>query len=228
MTDYAKLFHDAWDEEVAKRREQSPSFQPEEYVATGRATKEYGGKRNIAWWLDNGPGMVEAYANWRENVGWDLLDIAGQPAVELALLFELPGLELPIRGYIDRVFVLPTGEVAVVDIKTGREPETPEQLGLYRVGLGIVHGIWPSWGYFWSPDKGHGQPHDLEMYTPELFSMMFNEAINGINAGSFLPKPANACRNWCGVARFCHAVGGSEASGHDPLAPVLTIATKEG
>jgi hypothetical protein len=92
----------------------------------------------------------------------------------------------------------------------------------------MVHGVRPKWGYFWSPEKGHSQPHDLDMWTPEMFAQMFNEAINGINAGSFLPQPANNCRNWCGVSRYCAVVGGAEALGNDPLAgPMLTIAVKE-
>jgi hypothetical protein len=133
--------------------------------------------------------------------------------------FTLPGMDMMVKAFIDRVFVLPTGEVAIVDLKTGRTPETAEQLGLYRVGLGIVHNIWPDWGYFWSPGgKGHGQPIDLTAWTPERFSIMFNQAIAGINAGAFLPQPANSCRNWCGVARYCSAVGGAEAHGVDSLA----------
>lgn len=218
MSDVAEKFREAWEAEVAKRQKQSPSFKPEDYTATGRATKEYGGKRNIQWWLDNGPGMVQAWIDWRSTTGWALLDVAGRPAVEVELNFTLPGLSLPIKAYIDRVFVLPTGELAIVDLKTGRTPETPEQLGLYRVGLGIVYDIWPDWGYFWSPDKGHGQPIRLTSWTPERFSLLFNQAIAGINAGAFLPQAANNCKNWCGVSRYCAVVEGPEAHGHDSLA----------
>lgn len=226
MTDIATLFREAWDAEVKDRQEKSPSFSVEDYTPTGRAPAKYGGKRNAEWWLDHGPGMVQSWLDWKAENGWTLWDVAGKPAVELELNFELPGLDLPIKAFIDRVYVMPSGEMAVLDLKTGRTPETPEQLGFYRVALGIVYGVWPKWGYFWSPDKGHIGPYDLDAWTPELFSMMLNEAIAGINAQSFLPQPANNCKNWCGVARFCHVVGGSEASGNDPLAPMLTIATQ--
>lgn len=226
MTDLVDLFGQCWAEEVQKRREQSPTFQLDEYTATGRAAAAYGGKRTTDWWLDNGPLMVEAWQNWRRDTGWHLWDVAGSPAVELEVNFQLPNLDLPIKAFIDRVFVLPTGELAVVDLKTGRTPETPEQLGLYATAIEIVHGVRIKWGYFWSPQHGHGQPYDLDRWTPELFSALFNEAVAGIQARSFLPQPANGCARWCGVSRFCAVVNGEQAAEHDPLlcGPNLTLA----
>lgn len=219
MTSVVEVFREEWDEQIADRRKQSPSFKPEEYVATGRAPAKYGGKRTIDWWLDHGPQMVQDWIDWRLETGWTIPEIGGRPAVEIELNFQVPGLDLMIKAFIDRVFVTPTGEMAILDLKTGRTPETAEQLGLYRVGLGVVHGLWVDWGYFWSPGgKGHGVPIDLRPWTPERFSVMFNQASDGINAGTFLPQPANNCKNWCSVARFCAAVGGNEAVGVDVLA----------
>lgn len=210
MTTVEQKFREAWDAEVADRQKRSPSFKPEQFTATGRASAKYGGKRNIQWWADNGPQMVQDWIDWREKTGWQILDIAGKPCVEIELNFTLPNMDMPIKAFVDRIFVLPTGEVAVVDLKTGRTPEVPEQLGLYRVGLGLTFDLWPSWGYWWSPGgKGHSQPLDLTDYTPEYFAEDFEAAIRGINAGSFLAAPANNCKAWCGVARYCKAVGGS-------------------
>lgn len=211
-------FQEAWDAEVANRQERSPSFSPDEYTATGRASAKYGGKRNADWWRDNGPGMVQDWINWRQETGWDILTVSGNPCVEIELRFNLPNLDMQVLAYIDRVFVTKAGEPVIVDLKTGRTPESPEQLGLYRVGMGIVHGIWIDWGYYWSPGKGHGQPIDLTAWTPERFSVLFNNAINGINAGYFNPNPQNGCVNWCGLARYCAVVGGAEAKGVDSLA----------
>lgn len=214
----AEKFAEVWVEQVKDRQERSPSFAPEEYTATGRAGKEYGGKRNIAWWLDHGPAMVQDWIDWRTDTGWIIPDIGGRPAVETELNFQIPGVDMQTKAFIDRVFALKTGEFAVVDLKTGRTPETAEQLGLYRVGLGLTFDLWPSWGYFWSPGKGHGQPINLEAWTPERFSVLFNNAINGINAGYFNPNPANNCRAWCGVSRYCATVDGELAQGVDSLA----------
>lgn len=222
MTTLAEMYREAFDAEVEDAGKRSPSFSLEDYTATGRATKEYGGKRTAQWWLDHGPAMVEKWIAWREETKWEFLTLDAAPAIEVELDFTLPG-DIVIKGYIDRVFVLPTGEVAVVDLKSGRIPETGEQLGLYRVGLGLTHNIWPDWGYYWNPDKGNGQPILLTKYTPDYFAELYGNAIRGINAGAFIPKPANSCRNWCGVARFCAAVGGSEAAGVDPLVNVTFV-----
>ena len=231
MTDTKALFARAWTAEIEKRRRESPSFEVSEYVATGRATAEYGGKRNEAWWLDHGHEMVDRWIAWREKTGWAIWETApGQPAIELEAHFTLPG-DIYLKAYIDSVYVTPSGELVVVDYKTGRSPETPEQLGVYATAIETLFGVRPTWGYFWDAQKGeHSQPHLLDMYTADYLAGVFEEAIAGINAGSFLAKPANNCRNWCGVARACAAVGGAEADKHDPLliaGSKLTIATKE-
>lgn len=209
--DARELFKMAWNEEVANRREQSPSYQVEDYVKTGRASAAYGGKRGLEWWMDNGPGMVQSWIDWRESSGWHLWELPdGSPAVEVELNITLPG-GYPIRMFIDRVMVTPAGQIVVLDIKTGRIPETAEQLGLYAYGLEQEFG-WsarPTWGYFWHPDKGHGAPQSLSLYTGEYLSEQARMAVAGINAGCFMAKPANNCQAWCGVAKWCTAVGGT-------------------
>lgn len=207
-------FQDAWAKEVANRREQSPSYEVEDYVKTGRASAAYGGKRNLDWWMDNGPGMVQSWIDWREQSGWSLWELPdGSPAVEVELLITLPG-GYPVKMFIDRVMVTPAGQVVVVDIKTGRIPETAEQLGLYRFGLDQEFGAEcpVDWGYFWHPDKGHGAPQSLSLYTGEYLSEQARMAVAGINAGCFMAKPMNNCAAWCGVAKFCPAVGGTMPS----------------
>lgn len=221
MIDTKALFERTWRESVKEQLDRSPSYSLDEFVLTGRAGAEYGGKRNAQWWLDNGPDMVDRWVAWREATGWDFWEYEPhEPAIEMELRFELPG-GIPVLAFIDRVFVLPSGEQAVVDIKTGRLPETGEQLGLYATGLEILGYPRPKWGYFWDAAKGtHGDPIDLDLFTPAFFGELFSNAIAGINAGSFLPKAANNCKNWCGVAHFCALVGGAKASSHDPLARV--------
>lgn len=209
MVDYDRLFAACWEKEARERAHQSPSYTRDQYVATGRAAKEFGGKRNEAWWLANGGAMVKAWHDWRRETGWRLWEpVQGVPAVELELHFSLPS-GRPYRAFVDRVFVLPTGEPAILDIKSGRIPETAEQLGLYAEGIRRVYGVSINWGYYWNPDKGHGSPLDLSLYTGAYLDEIAAGAVAGINAGSFLAKPANNCKNWCGVAQFCPAVGGT-------------------
>lgn len=221
LTDTKELFAHTWREAVKDQLDRSPSYKLDDFIATGRAGVEYGGKRNAQWWLDHGPEMVDRWVAWRQETGWEIWEYEPhQPAIEMELRFDLPN-GIPVLAFIDRVFVLPTGELAVHDIKTGRIPETGEQLGLYATGLEILGYPRPKWGYFWDAQKGtHGDPIDLDMFTPGFFAELFGGAVAGINAGSFLPKAQNACRNWCGVAQFCALVGGEKAASHDTLARV--------
>lgn len=213
------LFLSCWDEQVADRKKRSPSFTLDEYTATGRAPAAYGGKRNVAWWLDNGPAMVESWVKWRAETDWDFWEpVPEEPAIELEINAVFPN-DINVKMVIDRVFVMPSGELAVLDLKSGRIPESQMQLGLYASGIELGYGeaMRPKWGYWWNPDKGAVGPYDLDRWTPAVFGELFKEAINSINAGQFIPKPNNGCQNWCGVARYCHAVGGELAKNHDPL-----------
>lgn len=202
------MFEVAWEQEVRKRKEQSPSFNLEDYTVTGKAAAKYGGKRGIEWWMDNGPAMVQRWIDWREN-GWEIWETPeGRLAIETEIKFVLPN-GTTILLFIDRIMVTPAGQLVVVDIKTGaRTPDVPEQLGLYSVGIAAQWGeqYAPSWGYWWDANKGtHSQPLALGHYTADYFASVYDEAVAGINAGSFLARPANACFNWCGVSHLCPA-----------------------
>jgi putative RecB family exonuclease len=201
-------FKTAWAVEVEQRRQQSPSYNVEDYVATGRASAEYGGKQNVQWWMDNGPGMVQNWIDWRDENQWAIWEEPdGLPAVELELNITLPN-GIPVKMFLDRVMVTPAGQLAVVDIKSGRTPETAEQLGLYATAMELTYGpaYRPAWGYFWDARKGvHSSPHLLDAYTPDYFAGVYEEAVKGMNAGCFLAKPANNCFSWCGVRDACPA-----------------------
>lgn len=224
VTDYKALFDACWDHQYAKQRERSPSYQLSDYAVTGKAGAAYGGKRGVEWWGDNGPEMVARWDTWKRENQWTLWETpTGLPGIELEFLVTLPG-DIVVKMFLDRVFVLPSGQLCVVDIKTGsRMPTYPEQLGLYACGLELTFGpeARPDWGYYWDANKGtHTQPLALGQFTVDVMGKLYQQAIDGHNAGVFLPNPQNNCGNWCGVADYCYAVGGSKAAGIDPLARV--------
>lgn len=192
---------------MAETKKRSPSFNPDEYYVSGR------GKKNAEFWLKEGPIMARRWVDWREQTGWTLWHTnGGLPGIEVQMNFSLPG-DIPIKAFIDSVWVLPSGEVAVVDVKSGRIPEYPEQLGLYKVGMETLFDVPVTWGYFWDAAKGtHGAPIDLGQHTPESMGENFAQMITAVNAGVFIGKPAMACHRWCGVAQFCSAVNGELAS----------------
>lgn len=203
--DTTALFEKCLELEVADAIKRSPSYTLDDFVVTGRASAKYGNKQNLEWWHDNGPGMVDAWQTWKQEQGWTLYEASpGVPGVEMELLFTLPG-DIPIKAYLDRAYVLPTGELAVVDIKTGsRMPDTGEQLGLYATGMELLGHPRPRWGFYWDARKGtHSQPFDLDPFTVDWFTDVFATAIRQINAGGFLAKVQNGCPGWCSVAHAC-------------------------
>lgn len=221
MIDSKALFLEAWDAELSKRQAESPSYEVGDYTATGREKAPYG-KRTLEWWTEQGHTLVDNWVQWRKDhpafVTWVTPD--DQPAIELELRFQLPN-GIPVLAFVDNIFAnTKSGEICVIDKKTGRTPETPEQLGLYAVGVEIVYGkaYRPTWGFWWDASKGtHSSPLHLDRYTPDYIAAVFADAARGIAAGCFPAKPANNCANWCGVARYCAAVGGADAARVDPL-----------
>jgi putative RecB family exonuclease len=219
MFDAKELFESAWQGELEQRKRHSPSYGLNDYTVTGRAPAAYGGKRGLAWWQAYGPKFVQDYADWRKRTMWDIwITPDGEPAIELGMCPELPN-GIPVQMHLDRVFV-PVSAGVILDIKTGRQPETPEQLGLYATGIELRYGKEhrPSWGCFWVGETGReSEFFNLDKYTPEYFARMYDQVVAGINAKCFLPQPANACGRWCGVSHFCSAVNGPLAEEVDPL-----------
>lgn len=205
--DLTTMFADFFAHHVEETKKRSPNYDPADYYVSDR------GKKTAAWWLEEGPRMVQRWLDWRAKTGWKLWTTpGGVPAVEVELNFTLPG-DIPVKGYIDSVWELPSGQIVPVDVKSGRKPDEPIQLGLYKVALKTLFDVDVTWGYFWDAAKGdHGQPISLDIYTPEYLATEYDKTIRGINAGVFIARPHMNCANWCSVAKYCPAVGGSRVS----------------
>lgn len=176
--------------------------------AAGRATKANPNKEDQGWWEANGPLQVQNYLEWRiarQQAGWELLH------TEVAFNVTLG--DTPVRGYIDRVFVTDAGEVVVVDLKTGsRAPASTVQLGVYRQGLKIQHGLDVHLGAYLmtrQAEKAHMPPlHGLTHYTDEMLGRWFDKAKGIIEQDLLVPHVGPLCGS-CTVAPHCEAVGGT-------------------
>jgi hypothetical protein len=217
------LFNNFFNDAIEDTLKRSPSHTTADfYVSPNR-----GKPKDEAWWRTEGPLMVDRWFTWREETRWEPWHTpAGRLAVELECNFTLPG-DIPIKAFIDSVWTLPTGQLAVCDVKSGKIPDSTGQLGLYRVALKTLFDVDVDWGFFWDAKKGtHGQPLDLTSWTPEYLGELFDQAIRGHNAGVFLPKPAMNCGTWCGTARYCAAVGGELAHTVPSARELLDIRNK--
>jgi len=125
----------------------------------------------------------------------------------------------PLRGFVDRIDVAPTGELRVVDYKTGKAPaEGPAessalfQMKFYAVAMWRGRGVVPS--RLRLLFLGDGQVLD---YTPDVdelarFEKTLSALWQGIQAarrnGEFPPNPGRMC-NFCNHKSRCPAFGGT-------------------
>jgi putative RecB family exonuclease len=126
-----------------------------------------------------------------------------------------------LRGFVDRIDVAPTGELRVVDYKTGKAPPEARalaefkamfQMKFYAVALLRSRGVLPArLRLLYLSD---GQVLD---YTPDLDELLRFEktlmaiwrAIQSAGAtGDFRPNPSRLC-DWCAHHSHCPVFGGT-------------------
>jgi putative RecB family exonuclease len=133
---------------------------------------------------------------------------------------ELPDGTL-LRGFVDRIDVAPTGELRVVDYKTGKAPPEARtlaeakalfQMKFYAVALLRSRGVLPA--RLRLVYLADGQVLD---YSPDADELLRFErtltamwrAIQAAGAtGDFRPKPSRMC-DWCAHHAHCPAFGGT-------------------
>lgn len=207
MTVAEELFARAFAEEKADQQKKT-DVPPAEWRRSGRASKAWPEKETEEWWAENGPLMVQRWIDWRTSSGWTLWETPdGRPAVELALNVQMGG--VPVKMFIDRVFVTPEGQLVVVDLKTGsREPKDPIQLGMYACGMELTFGERPQYGAYWmGRTGGTGVPHDLEHLTVDLMGGWLADWDRARRANLFIPHVTDMC-GYCSVRDYCVAVNG--------------------
>jgi putative RecB family exonuclease len=126
-----------------------------------------------------------------------------------------------LRGFVDRIDVAPTGELRVVDYKTGKAPPEARalaeakalfQMKFYAVALLRSRGVLPArLRLLYLAD---GQVLD---YSPDLdeltrFERTLTAMWRAIQAagvtGDFRPKPSRLC-DWCAHRALCPEFGGT-------------------
>lgn len=162
-----------------------------------------------AWWLANGPGMVQSYIDWREQTGWQILDLPDHDLVGVELPVNVDIGDMPVKGYIDRVFVTDAGEVVILDIKTGaRKPDSALQLGFYRAAMQLQYGVTADIGGFFLNRKKPGEQliiEGLAQYTTMYVARFVDGFKKARDNGIYLPNVTSFCKA-CGVAAHCWAV----------------------
>ncbi|MFG2625911.1 RecB family exonuclease [Streptomyces sp. NPDC048473] len=172
--------------------------------------EDAGGER-LARWLSEAESLVERWFSLEDPTRLE-------PAErELFVETELDS-GLRLRGVIDRIDVAPTGDVRIVDYKTGKAPR-PEyaegalfQMKFYALVIWRLKGVVPrrlQLVYLGSGDIMTYDPvvADLERVERKLLALW--DAIRlATETGEWRPRPTKLC-GWCDHQSVCPEFGGT-------------------
>ncbi|OFT68277.1 exodeoxyribonuclease V subunit beta [Corynebacterium sp. HMSC05C01] len=155
--------------------------------------------------------LLRGYFTMENPLGFDA------HAQEMPVDFTLPN-GVPVRGFIDRVDIAQTGEVRVVDYKTGKKPlprysqDAQFQMRFYALVYWRLFGVVPTQlklMYLKVMDSMILTPsrEELEYFERDLAELWWNIEADG-KAGSFRPQQSKLC-GWCAFQSLCPAFGGT-------------------
>ncbi|MEV7089946.1 PD-(D/E)XK nuclease family protein [Streptomyces sp. NPDC093085] len=185
--------------------------------------EDAGGER-LAAWLGQAETLVERW--------FSLEDPTRLEPAERELLVETElASGLRLRGVIDRVDVAPTGEVRIVDYKTGKAPR-PEyaegarfQMIFYALVVRRLKGVLPrrlQLVYLGSGEVVTYDPVEADLERVERKLLALWQAIElATETGDWRPRPTKLC-GWCDHQARCPEFGGTP-----PVYP-LAVRTAEG
>ncbi len=172
----------------------------------------------LAEWLDSARALVDAYFALEDP------RLVQPEACELLVEANLPGGDtegsqpLLLRGYIDRLDVAPTGEIRVVDYKSGAAPrdvfeaKARVQMKFYALVLLRIRGVVPRQlrlmyladrqALSYTPDEG-----ELVRFERTL-AAIWSAILRAAGSGDFRPSPSRMC-GWCEHKPRCPAFGGT-------------------
>jgi putative RecB family exonuclease len=174
-------------------------------------------------WLAGARGLLDAY--------FALEDPQRLEPAERELFVECD-LEsgLRLRGYVDRLDVAPSGDVRVVDYKTGRAPregfeaKAMFQMRFYALVLWRLHGRVPrllQLLYLGSGEILRYQPDEADLLATERkLAAIWSAIARATERGDWRPSPSKLC-DWCDHQSLCPAFGGTPPP--LPLVPVPVI-----
>jgi len=165
----------------------------------------------LAEWLVSAEGLLEGYFELEDPRRFDA------DGRELLVESELPSGVL-LRGYIDRVDVAPTGEIRVVDYKTGAAPrligeaKALFQMKFYALVLWRLRGVVPRQlrlMYLADRQALTYTPDEAELARFERTLEAIWEAIlRAGKTGDFRPNPSRLC-DYCDHKALCPAFDGT-------------------
>jgi putative RecB family exonuclease len=171
----------------------------------------FGDETERAAWLDEAAGMLDRYFTLEDP---SRIEPAHREMSVQALLDS----GLTLRGYIDRLDIAQTGEIRIVDYKTGLAP-VPDyearalfQMKFYALALWRVRGEIPrllQLIYLGNGEIVRYAPDEADLLATERKINALWQAIDRARmSGDWRPRPSRLCA-WCSYQALCPAFGGT-------------------
>ena len=162
-------------------------------------------------WLESAVPLLETYFRLEDPAR------SSREARELLVETELES-GLLLRGYVDRIDVAPTGEVRVIDYKTGAAPRPVAearalfQMKFYALTLLHLRGVVPAQlrlMYLSDTESLTYEPDEAELRRFErTLEAIWQAILAAGRSGDFRPNPGRLC-DWCGHKALCPAWDGT-------------------
>jgi putative RecB family exonuclease len=171
-------------------------------------------------WLDEAATMLDRYFTLEDprRIEPSHRELSVQAVLESGLA---------LRGYIDRLDIAPTGEIRIVDYKTGPSPRAEYearalfQMRFYAVVLWRTGGVVPrllQLIYLGNGEIVRYAPDEADLLATERKINALWQAIDRARAaGDWRPHQSRLCE-WCSFQALCPAFGGTPPPLPDPAA----------
>jgi putative RecB family exonuclease len=165
----------------------------------------------LAGWLESARGLLESYFALEDPTRIE-------PAAREELVEVVLDGGLRLRGYVDRLDVAPTGDIRVIDYKTGGAPreafeaQALFQMKFYALVLWRTRGVVPR-----QLRLMYLRDREALTYSPDAEELRrFERTLHAIwaaierarQAKEFRPSPGRLC-GWCDHQALCPAFGGT-------------------
>jgi putative RecB family exonuclease len=171
-------------------------------------------------WLAECRGLVERY--------FSLEDPARLEPAERELYVEtLLDSGLTLRGYIDRVDIAPTGDLRIVDYKTGRSPgeffeaKALFQMKFYALVVWRTRGVIPRMLkliYLGNSEMLQYEPEERDLLATERkLEALWRAISRAYQSGDWRANKSRMC-DWCAHQALCPEWGGTPPPLPDPTA----------